>query len=582
MKPLGVLLALLSGGTLAFRPTPRLVRSGRIAAAAPTDALRRDLDSAIISRGNREREVLQPGVDIVAVKQRGGGGGMGLGGDKARSAPPKKKGKASKKKAAGVKNLYAKSRQSALAKELDAQGVIRINSALSPETADALRDFVDAERLRAQQEVDDGLQDADSRFADLVLVSKRCDLLLPLRGVVITALQELLGEGSTLGPLIDELMGEDAVLQEIACLISEPGSDQQPLHPDTPYSNPPSLYASFIALQDVDEEMGPTIYLPGTHTKAAHSDFYGGDLVAAAENSGLRQAPVATEFLRERPVALGLLKKGDLACYNQQVLHCGSANRSDRIRRQFYISFRNPAVPVKARASMRPSFRNQLTIGEMRQELRRLQKEGENGEAHADNLFTRLDARDQQTAPASTSPATRATVMSVGASRAGSASMRVCTGDAIISADDLVSPSRRRVGPISMKATAKAKGGKIKAPKGFGAAKAGAKQKRAPIVPLAPEISAALEGLQAGAPPSLERFLNPKHFEDPETMANIANQLQSGEVVVLRDAFRPEFAEMVFAELSAKEVAWELNEAYFPDGCEWQHILRLRAMILDA
>ena len=61
--------------------------------------------------------------------------------------------------------------------------------------------------------------------------------------------------------------------QELACLISEPGSQQQPLHPDTPYTPRPPLYAAFVALQDVDVEMGPTIYLPGTHTKEEHTAF---------------------------------------------------------------------------------------------------------------------------------------------------------------------------------------------------------------------------------------------------------------------------------------------------------------------
>ena len=50
-------------------------------------------------------------------------------------------------------------------------------------------------------------------------------------------------------------------------------------------------------------------------------------------------------------------------------------------------------------------------------------------------------------------------------------------------------------------------------------------------------------------------------------MGAIAERLRAGDVVVLRDAFRPEFAEMVYQELSDKHVAWELNEAYFPDGC---------------
>ena len=70
-----------------------------------------------------------------------------------------------------------------------------------------------------------------------------------------------------LGPLLTELVGDAGVLQEIACLISEPGSRQQPLHPDTPYTSSPPLYAAFVALQDIDVEMGPTVYLPGTHTR---------------------------------------------------------------------------------------------------------------------------------------------------------------------------------------------------------------------------------------------------------------------------------------------------------------------------
>lgn len=134
---------------------------------------------------------------------------------------------------------------------------------------------------------------------------------------------------------------------------------------------------------------GPTVFLPGTHTKAAHTEFYGGDLAAARETNGVRTAPVAEEFLRGRPVALGLLKIGDLACYNQQVLHCGSANRSRRDRRQFYISFRDPSVRVQARASIRPALRNQLTIGELRRELSLLATDGVGS-----GLFARLDAED--------------------------------------------------------------------------------------------------------------------------------------------------------------------------------------------
>ena len=54
-------------------------------------------------------------------------------------------------------------------------------------------------------------------------------------------------------------------------------------------------------------------------------------------------------------------------------------------------------------------------------------------------------------------------------------------------------------------------------------------------------------------------------------MRQIGAQLQAGEVVVLRDAFRPEFAEMVHSELSAKQVPWVLNEEYFEDGYHHKH-----------
>jgi len=36
------------------------------------------------------------------------------------------------------------------------------------------------------------------RFADLVLVQNRCDLLMPLRGATISAMHELLGDGTQL------------------------------------------------------------------------------------------------------------------------------------------------------------------------------------------------------------------------------------------------------------------------------------------------------------------------------------------------------------------------------------------------
>jgi len=356
---------------------------------AEASLLQKDLDSAVEARAEKERTILQPGEDLEALKQgksRSAATGMGFSGAQGGKGAAKKKG--GSKKAGAAKATHG----SVLAKELDKTGVVRVNQALKPETADALREFVDAERRQCTADVEAGVVASEARFANLVLVSNRCDILLPLHGPVIAALDELIGEGSVMGELLEEVVGRKAALNEVACLISEPGSKQQPIHPDTPYTSKPPLYACFVALQDISIDMGPTVYLPGTHTKAEHTAFYGGNLDRGRDLVGTRTNPIEEEYLASKPVRLGLLKKGDAALYNQQVLHCGSANESDEIRRQFYISVRDFSVKgVAARPSIRPAFRNKLTLGAVRDELKAL-----DGELYREGgVFDELDQLDK-------------------------------------------------------------------------------------------------------------------------------------------------------------------------------------------
>ena len=48
------------------------------------------------------------------------------------------------------------------------------------------------------------------------------------------ALRELLTEGRALRQLLCSLLGDDAELDELACMLSEPGARRQPVHPDSP------------------------------------------------------------------------------------------------------------------------------------------------------------------------------------------------------------------------------------------------------------------------------------------------------------------------------------------------------------
>ena len=63
-------------------------------------------------------------------------------------------------------------------------------------------------------------------------------------------------------------------------------------HPDTPRrpgSEAPAVVTAFVALQDIDEEMGPTLFLPGTHNAAAHGALLEGD--RAADFAPVKNAP---------------------------------------------------------------------------------------------------------------------------------------------------------------------------------------------------------------------------------------------------------------------------------------------------
>ncbi|MGB1872762.1 MAG: hypothetical protein ACPHQ8_09055, partial [Candidatus Puniceispirillaceae bacterium] len=172
--------------------TPRRCGGVRCAAAAggsPADVLRADQDLAFVRRGERERDLLQEGQALEMPRRAakaaskaggarsGGSAGGGFGGAKAPKVKAAGKSKGSKRAAVGGAARDAQE----LADELRREGVVRIDGGLTPETADALAAYVDALRATSAAEVAAGA-DASSRFADLVLVESRCDLLLPLEG----------------------------------------------------------------------------------------------------------------------------------------------------------------------------------------------------------------------------------------------------------------------------------------------------------------------------------------------------------------------------------------------------------------
>ena len=114
------------------------------------------------------------------------------------------------------------------------------------------------------------------------------------------------------------------------------------MHSDIPYAAGTRLYTTFVALQDVGEEMGPTLMYAGTHTEAFHAARPAPSLACRAS----RALPRAIDLLlpswldvdggcdalfddaRPAPPARMTLRRGDAVVMDTRLHHCGGANRS--------------------------------------------------------------------------------------------------------------------------------------------------------------------------------------------------------------------------------------------------------------
>lgn len=220
--------------------------------------------------------------------------------------------------------------------DLSHLGVARLGDCLSCSSASALRKHCLAELQHAQEfptGYDDGDENSDfsavlgaAATAQAVKSGEhtRWDLRLPLTREVSAALCELLC--GPLGSALEALVGAEGELHELACVITAPGAAPQVVHADADWGARATMYTAFVALQDVDADMGPTRFLRGTHTAEAHAALYErerpADVIACAD------------------ARLAVLRTGDATVYDRRLLHAGASNRSNATRSLFYVTFR--------------------------------------------------------------------------------------------------------------------------------------------------------------------------------------------------------------------------------------------------
>jgi len=243
-------------------------------------------------------------------------------------------------------------------------GVARIDNVLSQQTAEAMSEYVDQLLLDTTTAVKDGIFPQEALFGNVFGKENRWDLLLPIEANknVVKCLTEVLQEGSPVSNAIESILGKDAELYELSTLISDPGSHAQPLHPDIKFQDTlHPLLTCFIALQDIDSTMGPTVFMKKSATQEYHDDLH--DRHLDREATGL----VATSYNE-----LGTLGIGDCSLYSAMTLHCGSANKSDKRRRLFYFSFINKSLfnekGGRNYVSIRPEIaERKLTLGSIQE-----------------------------------------------------------------------------------------------------------------------------------------------------------------------------------------------------------------------
>jgi hypothetical protein len=149
----------------------------------------------------------------------------------------------------------------ALLQDLEEDGFVVLKNALTPAQTVALRTHLQA-NLDAAIAAEKTNSSMVGNFATIHTREKRHDLRLPMDAHVQAALTHIVGEGYP--GLYQGATSPDARLVELGVIASHPSAQRQTIHSDVEFS-PTSrrIFTTFVALQDVTDDMGPTEIWPG-------------------------------------------------------------------------------------------------------------------------------------------------------------------------------------------------------------------------------------------------------------------------------------------------------------------------------
>lgn len=143
-------------------------------------------------------------------------------------------------------------------------GVVRVNSVIQSDVVNQLVSFIQEELADSIHAVTANEVQPLDRFSNMLSSNNRWDLKLPLDNpIILNALRKSFSRQASVSKILTSLVTERGELFELAAFCTSSGAASQVVHADTLWSKHPALYTCAIALQDVTEDMGPTLFLPG-------------------------------------------------------------------------------------------------------------------------------------------------------------------------------------------------------------------------------------------------------------------------------------------------------------------------------
>ncbi len=180
-------------------------------------------------------------------------------------------------------------------------------------------------------------------FSNVYTSKQRYSLPIPLSPQVWETMKYICRKNdaeATCGHFLEQLVGPDGELVELSVLISLPGSQPQADHSDLSYpqgtleGDIPRICSIFVALQDIEANMGPTKIYPKTHTREFHSQIEkksytystDGDLemdqVERDSNAQNYMNNISNQFIEM------VVEEGTIYTIDSRVIHSGGGNSS--------------------------------------------------------------------------------------------------------------------------------------------------------------------------------------------------------------------------------------------------------------